>query len=483
MILPTPVFIKKHPIFCLTVTIFVLLICVGIYQTHKPLPDGLSFEGLLHPVKNIQFYRDLTWIDPAGKRQTDHEIFDQALTMIKNARHFILLDMFLFNDFSGTRTLINRPVSGEIVDALIKQNQNYPDISIIVITDPINTVYGGMANPLFDRLNAHHIPVIYTRLELLRDSNPIYSSFWRIFIQPFGNTKASLIPNPFGDGRVSIRSYLKMFNFKANHRKIIITDKGDDYIAMISSANPHDASSFHGNMAVTFTGPAVKDLIHAERAVLEFSGARMPPEVDIPDHDNHSTTRIKVITENKIKHAVLSALNKATHNDRIFLVMFYLSDRQILQSLKSAHQRGAQIQILLDPNKDAFGYTKNGIPNRQTAAELIQSGISVKWSETHGEQAHAKMLLIDYADGRSTLIAGSANYTRRNLDDFNLEADIAVYGSSRDDVFIDARECGMLLWNNSERQTFSVNYQKYADNSRLRIFLYRLIEATGMCTF
>ncbi len=238
MILPNPAFTKKHPILCLTGIIFVLLICVGIYQTNKPLPDGLSFEGLLHPVKDIQFYRDLTWIDPTGKRQTDHEIFDQALTMIKNARRFILLDMFLFNDFSDARTSINRPVSREIVDALIKQKQKYPDISISVITDPINTVYGGMTNPLFDQLNAHHIAVTYSRLELLRDSNPIYSSFWRIFIQPFGNTKASLIPNPFGDGRVSIRSYLKMFNFKASHRKIIITDNGDDYIAMISSANP-----------------------------------------------------------------------------------------------------------------------------------------------------------------------------------------------------------------------------------------------------
>ncbi len=77
-------------------SILVIFVCIGIYQTSKPLPAGLSFAGPLRPVNNIQFYRDLTWIDSTGKRQTDHEIFDHILTMIKNARRLIILDMFLF---------------------------------------------------------------------------------------------------------------------------------------------------------------------------------------------------------------------------------------------------------------------------------------------------------------------------------------------------------------------------------------------------
>jgi len=124
-----------------------------------------------------------------------------------------------------------------------------------------------------------------------------------------------------------------------------------------------------------------------------------------------------------------------------------------------------------------------GIPNRQTATELAKCGISVRWSETHGEQSHSKLLLIDFADGQSLLITGSANYTRRNLDDFNLEADIAVYGNKMADVFIDVRQYCDLLWNNSDSQLFSVNYEKYADNFKMRLVLYRLKEAAGMCTF
>jgi len=481
-VLKSALFIK-HPKTCLSAFILALLIGVGIYQTTKPLPPCLSYEGPLRPVNNIQFHRDLTWTDAAGKRQTDHEIFDTILTMIKNARQFILLDMFLFNDFSGEITQINRPVSKEIVDALINQKQNYPGMYIGVITDPINTVYGGLANPLLDRLKEHHIQLTFTRLDRLRDSNPVYSAFWRSFIQPFGNSKGTLLPNPFGCGRVSARSYLKMLNFKANHRKLIIVDNADDYIAMVSSANPHDASSFHGNAAVSFNGPAVIDLIKAERAVFELSGSPMPPEINIPEIQNTSEVHIQVITENKIKQAVLAALAKAGIDDHIFLVMFYLSDREIIESLKRAHLRGAKIRILLDPNKDAFGYTKNGIPNRQAAAELIKSGISVRWCETHGEQSHAKMLLIDYAGSQSTLISGSANYTRRNLNNYNLEADLAVFGNDTADIFIDAGQYVDLVWSNSDRQQFSVNFEKYADDSLLRIFLYRVMEATGMCTF
>ena len=478
-----PAFIAKHPIVCLIVFFLALLFFVGLFQTRKPLPAGLSFNGPLRPVHEIRFYRDLTWLAPDGTRQTDHEIFDQMLTMIQNARHFILIDMFFFNDFKGAVTAINRPVSSEIIDALIAQKNSFPGIHINVITDPINTIYGGLVNSGFERLKAHGISVTFTRLEALRDSNPFYSSFWRFFIQPFGNGNGQLLPNPFGSGRVSVRSYLKMFNFKANHRKVIITDNADDYLAMVSSANLHDASSFHSNAAIVFSGPAVKDLVASDRAVLNFSGGPMPPEIDLPDKDVAADIQLKIVTERQIKKEVLTALSNLNHGDRACLVMFYLSDRMIMQALQSAYLRGAELKILLDPNKDAFGYTKNGIPNRQTGAELAKNKIPVRWSDTHGEQAHAKMLLVEYAGGHSILITGSANYTRRNLDDYNLETDVAVYGPATAAVFNQARAHCDLLWENSDHQRFSVGFEKYEDHSKLRYILYRWMEATGMCTF
>jgi HKD family nuclease len=49
----------------------------------------------------------------------------------------------------------------------------------------------------------------------------------------------------------------------------------------------------------------------------------------------------------------------------------------------------------------------------------------VQWYDTHGEQFHTKLLAFHTARG-TTLLGGSANLTRRNLGDYNLEADLLV---------------------------------------------------------
>jgi len=164
-------------------------------------------------------------------------------------------------------------------------------------------------------------------------------------------------------------------------------------------------------------------------------------------------------------------------------VVFYLADRDIITAIKNAGSRGAMVRVLLDPNKDAFGRTKNGIPNRQVAKELVQVGIPVRWSNTHGEQSHAKLLLVQYGDGRSTAVLGSANFTRRNLNDLNLETDVAVRGTSETPFFADAAYYVDQLWNNLNGQTLSLEYEQFADESFLKGVLYRWMEATGMSTF
>ena len=58
----------------------------------------------------------------------------------------------------------------------------------------------------------------------------------------------------------------------------------------------------------------------------------------------------------------------------------------------------------------------------------MKAGVAVRWGNTQGEQLHSKMLLLERADGTGFLLLGSANFTRRNLDDYNLELDVAVRG-------------------------------------------------------
>ncbi len=448
----------------------------------QPLPEGLSYRGHAHPVADVQLLSDRTYIDQKGERQVEQEIFDEAFAIIGNAKRFILVDMFLYNRFQGAAKETIRALSSELTQRLIAQKRKHPRMEIVVITDPVNTVYGGLPSENFRRLREAGISVTMTKLEKLRDSNPLYSTIWRIFLQPFGNGDGSLLPNPFGDGRVSLRSYLRLLNFKANHRKVLIADAGDNLVGLVTSANPHDGSSTHGNVAVKFSGAAVNDLLSTERAVLAFSNG---PELNVTlsGADHRSEVTLQVLTEQKIKEAVLQCIKQAMKGDRLDLAMFYLSERQIITALKQAHRREVNLRILLDPNKDAFGRAKNGIPNRQVAHELVQQGIPIRWCDTHGEQCHAKMLLITYEDRHSTLILGSANFTRRNLDNLNLETDVAIRGPTQAKVFTDAKGYFNLIWQNTPDQTFSVDYHAFEEKSFFKTLLYRFMEATGISTF
>ncbi|MDH3329049.1 MAG: phospholipase D-like domain-containing protein [Desulfobulbaceae bacterium] len=462
----------------------VLLLVIGLYHACKKLPEGLSLESPEYYAGNVRFYRDLTWVDKLGTPHHDHQIFNEVLSLVKDARRIVLLDMFLYNNLRGAVESGYRELSGELTDALLTQKKKYPEINIILVTDPINTVYGGYVNPYFEQLRQAGICVVITDLDPLRDSNFLYSPFWRLFIRPFGNKKGGLLPNPFGPGRVPVSSYLRMFNFKADHRKVIIADQENNLKALVSSANPHDGSSSHGNVAVGFSGPAVGYLLRSEEAVIKFSDTISLPDFQ-PVYMEQELSRlgIKVLTESKIKQTILAELAKIDMGDQLVMVLFYLSARDVITALKKACSRGAVIKIVLDPNKDAFGRTKKGMPNRQVAAELVEEGITVRWGNTHGEQLHSKMMLVDYGEGKSSLLIGSANFTRRNLNDFNLETKVMVRGNREEEVFADARSYFELLWQNDSGREFTLDYAGYADNSKLRKFLYRVIEAIGVCTF
>lgn len=447
------------------------------------LPKDISYLGQPRPVQNIAFLADKTYIDAQGKRRVEQEIFDEVFAMIGKAQRFILVDMFLYNDFQGPVKETTRALSAELTAKLIRQKKRYPEMQVIVISDPINNVYGGLPSGQFAQLRAAGIDVVITDLNKLPDSMPFYSAFWRLFIKPWGNNPGGrLLPNPFGEGRVSARSYLKLLNFKANHRKVIITDQGNEFTGLVTSANPHDGSSAHRNVAVRFNGPAVNDLLNTEKAVLAFSGATLP-EISLPVTQQATATTIQVLTEGKIKAVLLETLQNTRPGDRVDLSMFYLSDRDVVGALKQLHRRKVIIRILLDPNKDAFGISKNGIPNRQVAHELHQLGIPVRWCDTHGEQCHAKMLISNYQNGSAVILLGSANFTRRNLDDLNLETDVAVRGSQNTAFFSNAQAHFDLVWNNQPGKHFSTDYEKYADKSLLKQGLYRIMESTGIGTF
>ena len=450
---------------------------------HRTIPDGLCFAGGVHDATRVDFLVDKTWVDADGDRHSDQEIFDTVFDMIRRARKLVLLDMFLYNDFQGKKCETTRLLSGEMTDTLLRKKRTHPDISIVVITDPINTLYGSLVSLDFVRLRDAGICVVITNLTQLRDSNPIYSLLWRLLIRPFGNSGSGFLPNPFDPrGKATIRSYLAMLNFKANHRKLLIADDGEELSGLVTSANPHDASSAHANVAIRFTGPAVEDLLATENAALRLSG-KNPLSFAVAARAQSPGVSVQVLTERAIKTAALRLIENAKTSERLDLATFYLSDRDVIDALIRARQRDVPVRVLLDPNIDAFGHNKYGIPNRPVAAELRWADVDVRWSHTHGEQCHVKALLGVDNPGEASLLLGSANLTRRNLENFNLETNVLVRASCSSDVIRDALRHFDLLWSNSSEQIFTVPYAHYQDESPVKKGLYRFMEATGLCTF
>ena len=450
---------------------------------HRALPKGLSFTGEVHNASQVEFIADKTWVDDNGNRHSEQHIFDAAFDLIEKSRRFLLLDMFLYNDFQGKEQETTRLLSGELTDRLVEHSRRNPHMKIVVITDPINTVYGSLPSKQFRRLEEAGIDVVMTDLRKLRDPNPLYSIFWRALIRPFGNSTRGRLPSPFGRrDKVTVRSYLEAFNFKANHRKVLIADDGDDWSALVTSANPHDASSAHTNVALSFNGPAVWDLLQTENAVLQLSG-REAADVQVEAPAQAPGTSVQVLTERAIKQAALRIIEGCRRNERLSLATFYLSDRDIIGALKLARRREVALRVLLDPNKDAFGNPKFGIPNRAVAHELRNAGVEVRWVHTHGEQCHTKMILHENMSAEALTLLGSANLTRRNLDNFNLETNVLVRTQATTKVFKDAKFHFDLLWYNQPGRIFSVPYDDYADESLIKRWLSRFMEASGFSTF
>jgi phosphatidylserine/phosphatidylglycerophosphate/cardiolipin synthase-like enzyme len=164
-------------------------------------------------------------------------------------------------------------------------------------------------------------------------------------------------------------------------------------------------------------------------------------------------------------------------------MMFYLSDREVIVALEQALQRGARLRMLLDSNKHAFGREKDGTPNRPIDYELNEVGIAVRWCNTLVAQCHAKMLLINNESGDNVITTGSANFTGRNLMDFNLKTDGVVSARSKDPVIIDSQRYFDEAWENAAGRVYSLPIERYKAPHWWQPLLYRFTEGSGISAY
>ena len=477
-----------------------LWLAVALWNLFKPLPAGVSVRGeiISTPLSDLRFLSDVTGADVYGERVVRQQIFDALLATIAEAREFVVLDFFLFNGQRGAdiESKPYRELSIELRDALMARKRAVPGLRVLILTDPINDVYGALPSRDLAALRGVGMDVVRVDLDSLRDSNPIYSALWRLTMRWWSGDGQGepRFANPLdaGPDRVSFGAWARLLNFKADHRKVLLADDGAGGLTgVVTSANAHDASSYHSNVGLKVSGAALLPLLESELSLAREAGwnggwaapALPPPVTASPE----STAQVQVLTEGEIGRAVVNNIAATRVGDSIDVAMFYLSERDVVRALIAAAKRGVAVRVILDPNKDAFGRAKNGIPNRSVATELgaaADGAIKVRWFRTHGEQFHSKLVAIRTAT-EFWFTLGSANLPRRNLDDFNLEANLAA--SVPLDSAIASQVTGWFdaLWTNRgpPELEYTAEFGAYADPAQSTYWLYRIMESTGMSTF
>ncbi|WP_414055881.1 phospholipase D family protein [Macrococcus equi] len=469
----------------------IAFICLGayivcaIYGAYKPLPGGVSKWFDYSKTNDAQVLIDNTY-KKNNVMHYDQEIFSHQLQLIREANDFIIMDMFLFNNAYDGKIKFPK-LTEQLTDALIAKKKLNPDIKIFVLTDPINSFYGSYTPEHYRKLRANGINLYETNLVALRDSNPIYSGLWRPTMRWFGNNENGLITNIFSkdEPNVTVRGFGRLLNMKANHRKTLVTEND----AIIASSNPHDPSGHHQNVALKVRGQIQEDLINSEVHALNMSGADLKVDdfkIKSRAFNNGMDYTTTLVTEGKIKAALLDEMARLGDKDQLKMGMFYLSDRDIIKALINASKRGVAIQIILDVNKEAFGKEKPGIPNKPVAHELVSKSddnIKIKWAVSHGEQYHAKFTLMKDADKHeSKLLLGSANLTRRNVGDLNMETDVLISGQSNLPVFTKLENDFDAKWDNTYAHVTD-HYDVKKDPSFFKSVLYRIQEFTGLSSF
>jgi hypothetical protein len=462
--------------------------------------------------ESVQFLADVTAHTNLGEPVFTRGIHAASLDLIRDARDFLVLDYFRFTDQGGPAGTLRyeagiRPVARELREALLALRKARPDLPSCC-----SSIRSTAATAASSRIecpcsrSGRRSRRIVVDLDQLRDS-PLYSSPWRLFarwwLRP-GVSGAWFNPLDANGPPLTLGSLARLPNFKANHRKVLLTGDGSgSLVGIVSSGNPHDASSAHSNVAIRLRGEALRPLLESELAIARFSGwrgtdideaaqrarangvaAAAAAAADAPAAGG--ATRVAIATEGAIRDRLLEMLAATESGDSIDIAMFYLSDRPVIRGLLAAAQRNVAIRVLLDPNKDAFGFEKSGLPNREVASELVAASggaIKLRWYRTHGEQFHVKLVAIR-SDRHLWLTLGSANLTRRNIGDFNLEANAIVSAPLGSAVDSEVYAWFETLWNNRPGGIeYTADADLYADPSQGRYWLYRFMEASGVSTF
>src|ERR1700675_2319641 len=217
----------------------------AVWNSVKPLPLGTRVASLPARLSEsqIDFLDDLA---PAGailKRETE---------AIGRAEQTIVLNQ--------------SPLARELAEALLLRKRQRPNLKVMLVTDPRNEVYGGTPSQTLSALERTGIVVVRTRLERMRDSNPLYSSLWRLCVGWWSD--------PFDEmpGKATLRSSLRRLNLKADRRQLLVADDGaGGWTSIVMSAAAPASGAASAGLGLEIRGHLAAAIVASELQIAAWS--------------------------------------------------------------------------------------------------------------------------------------------------------------------------------------------------------------------
>jgi len=509
-------------------------------STIKTPPLGINYESPIRETENAEFHYDLTYLDKDGNIQYDRNLWDATYKVIDNAKDYLIVEMFLFNDLYNKDKEHFPEFAKEYTERLVKKQKENPNLKVYILADENNNFYGAFEHPFITSMKNAGINVIIVDIFKLKDTFPWYSPFWRTFIKPMGNPQnKGWITNFYGDmwPKLTIRNLLRALNVKADHKKVFLNEKE----VVVSSANIHDPSYFHENIAIYTDGPIVKDVLHNLQLVAKFSDSEInvdgsdrrmenimnsssndKTETDektlnsenqkennvkqinneeneqnvkektsinseknsITDTEGH-TYKIQYLTEDAIGKHLDEDIDSLKAGDELLMGMYFLADKGVIDRLIKAANRGVKIRIIFDRSRDAFGMSTNGLPNKPVSKKLkkkTKGKIEIKWYFTNNEQYHTKITLMKKTDGNVIINAGSANLIKKNIRGYIMDANFRILTTQNSKISKDIYEYFDRLWENKDG-LFTLNFDDEPTTGGFSDFMYKILDATQLGSF
>ena len=210
---------------------------------------------------------------------------------------------------------------------------------------------------------------------------------------------------------------------KADHNKVLSIDGIE---ALTGGMNFADVISTNHDTMVWIHGPAVKELERifednwrlCKGEEIESFPTKGPNKWMNYDTTGIVDSNVVVTYSNAFINATRGLVEEGIDNAKfkIRIMMFTFTDDAVVEKVIAAHERGVDVEVLLDPNVHAFGLRLLGAPNLSTVRQFKKAGIPVRAYMTKpGNQMHIKACMID---DRYTYW-GSTNWTKAGFDSNN----------------------------------------------------------------